>query len=335
MNTLTNQAASSHRPGAFLCSILTALTLLPLSASAWNSVGHRAIAELAWRKLEQPERRAASELLKQHPHYKELLTADVPAGVDESEWAFLTAAVWPDLVRPAKKGQPHKPSSITKYDLYPHAIGYPFLRRGDTNLALLGNFFIAKPNAEMVLANSLTTLKDTKASPQDRAVSLCWVLHLYGDLHQPLHAANRVTTENPRGEGLGGNHFVLDSRGQQINLHVFWDQLPGVDPSYHAVAALADSLSAAPEFQANRLREYQENKSIPAWVQESFRAAVDFAYAENRVELAHFNRQPSSNNPSSAIPALKADYIEGARKIAHRRLVLAAQRVVDELKQVW
>src|SRR5262245_20774875 len=104
-----------------------ALAALALPAKAWNNVGHRTVAELVWRQLDKEERRAVSDLLKQHPHYKEILTADVPSGVDKNEWAFLTAAVWPDMVRPAKHGHPQKPTSITKYDLYPHAIGFPFM----------------------------------------------------------------------------------------------------------------------------------------------------------------------------------------------------------------
>src|SRR4051794_17807553 len=82
--------------------VLLAATFSVLPAKAWNNVGHRTIAELVWRKLDRDERRAISDLLKQHPHYKSILTAAVPHGVDKNEWAFLVAAIWPDLVRPSK-----------------------------------------------------------------------------------------------------------------------------------------------------------------------------------------------------------------------------------------
>lgn len=121
----------------FLFATLIAIIVSDLPARAWNNVGHRTVAEIAWRKLDQNERRAVSDLLKQHPHYNELLAVRVPAGVDTNEWVFLCAAVWPDWVRPAKKGQPHKPDSITKYNLYPHGIGYPFMRSAETNRALI------------------------------------------------------------------------------------------------------------------------------------------------------------------------------------------------------
>ena len=62
-------------------SILLALAALALPAQAWNHVGHRTVAELAWRQLSPKQRDAASELLRHHPHYEEMLAADVPAGV--------------------------------------------------------------------------------------------------------------------------------------------------------------------------------------------------------------------------------------------------------------
>src|SRR5688572_25357309 len=109
------------------CSLL-ALTLVPLAVEAWNDAGHRVVAELAWRKLSRNERKAASDLLQQHPHYEVFLASNVPKEVDTNEWVFLTAAVWPDMVKPSRAGLPPKDVSITKYDLYPHAIGYPFVR---------------------------------------------------------------------------------------------------------------------------------------------------------------------------------------------------------------
>ena len=315
--------------------LITLFSLMP-AANAWNNVGHRAIAELAWRQMNDAERGAAADLLKHHPHYKEFLITNVPAGVDTNEWAFLMAAIWPDWVRPAKHGQPHKSDSITKYDLYPHAIGYPFLRPSETNRALLDNFFIKKPDAEMVLSNSIATLGNKNASDHDRAVSLAWTLHLFGDLHHPLHAATLVTKEKPRGEGLGGDYVVLDPRkkpqDKEINLHSFWDQLPGVESSYQSIARVADRISAAPEFKPSALKEYAEDKSIHSWVQESYQIAVNFAYAKEHVQFAQSSDLKSGKISASDIPILKTEYIHKAEKIALRRLALAGQRLADELK---
>lgn len=317
-----------------LASLLFLLGAVAYPAGAWNHVGHRVVAELAWRQLSPQQRETFTALLREHPHYGTLLTADIPKGVDTNEWVFLTAAVWPDWVRPAKKGEPRKPESVTKYNLYPHAIGYPFLRPGDTNRALLENFFIAKPDAEMVLSNCAATLKNPATSPADRAVSLCWVLHLTGDLHQPLHAASLVTPEKPGGDGLGGACIVRQSDGEQINLHAFWDQLPGLNGSHQAITSLANRLAAAPALKPAALKEYRTDLTIAAWVQESYRAAVEFAYAPARVRYVRAEMLAAKTPAPPEVPMLSKDYVAGAKEIADRRLALAGQRLADTLKQV-
>ncbi len=313
--------------------IATFLAFCVLPAKAWNNVGHRTIAEIVWRKLDRHERTFFSDLLKQHPHYKEILTAEVPRGVSKDEWAFLMAAIWPDMVRPSKHGESPKPESITKYDLYPHAIGYPFMLSRDTNRVSMENFFIAKPDAEMVLSNSFITLKNQKATPHDRAVSLAWALHLCGDLHQPLHAANLVTKKRPGGDSLGGHHFV-QAEGKLISLHSFWDQLPGVNASYKTFASLADDLMKSRDLKLEKLNELSEHTTIASWVQESFHLAVDVAYDEDRVRFVHEDDLQTGKVAKIAVPSLSTSFVKEARKIAHRRLVLAAERLVRELKQV-
>jgi hypothetical protein len=61
-----------------------------------------------------------------------------------------------------------------------------------------------------------TTLANPKASPQDRLEALKWVVHLVGDIHQPLHA------EDHDGD-KGGNDVRLTYFGKRTNLHALWD----------------------------------------------------------------------------------------------------------------
>ena len=66
-------------------------------------------------------------------------------------------------------------------------------------------------------------LADSTAADTTRAVALAWLLHLVGDIHQPLHCSSRVTPADtlPRGD-LGGNTFALDAGH---NLHAYWDEI--------------------------------------------------------------------------------------------------------------
>lgn len=285
--------------------------------------------------MDAPARQAASELLRQHPHYGRILMADVPAGVDTNEWAFLNAAVWPDRVRPAKPGQPRKPESVTKYNVHPHGVEMPFVRPGDSTRDLLAQHPKVQPTAQFALADAIATLKDLQATPHDRAVALAWVLHLLADLHQPLHCANLVTKERIRDLSAGGRFLVRNGGGQTVSLHAFWDQLPGDDVSYPRVTALADELARATEFQPDALTEYQENHTIASWIQESHRIAVEFAYAADRIEFVSTDAVDAGKIAATAVPPVSANYREEAHKIARRRLALAALRLMDVLPRQW
>jgi len=301
-------------------------------AKGWHSPGHRLIAEMVWQKMSSEAQHRASDLLKQHPHYKELLAADVPAGVDEGEWAFLTAAVWPDMVRPSWEG---KTESIAKYDVYPHVIGYPFVLANETNLALVENFFIAQPNAETVLSNAFLTLRNTNASPCDRAVQLCWALHLCGDLHQQLHAATLVTKERPHGDSVGVHHMVLDGQGKPVAMHMFWDGLPDLDGDYASLARTARAMAGDRKLKGATQRDLEHDTTIASWVQESFHLAVSFAYQGGRLPFVRDSELDAGRVKSAQIPRLSSQYISQAQEIARQRLFLAAERLSLELNQVW
>ena len=56
---------------------------------------------------------------------------------------------------------------------------------------------------------------------------LRWILHLAGDIHQPLHASGRITPDDPKGGDQGGNTFFLSPKDapRRENLHWFWDSI--------------------------------------------------------------------------------------------------------------
>ena len=52
---------------------------------------------------------------------------------------------------------------------------------------------------------------------------LMYLIHLIGDIHQPLHNASLVDEKHPKGN-LGGNDFLIETTNSQIkNLHSYWD----------------------------------------------------------------------------------------------------------------
>ncbi|MDQ7051079.1 MAG: S1/P1 nuclease [Enterobacterales bacterium] len=64
--------------------------------------------------------------------------------------------------------------------------------------------------------NHFTMLvKDKKASIKDRRIALYFIIHIIGDLHQPLHVG--------RGDDRGGNDIKIKFFRKSSNLHRIWD----------------------------------------------------------------------------------------------------------------
>lgn len=96
-----------------------------------------------------------------------------------------------------KTASPWHYVTVPKGKLYEH-VGHP--KEGDAITAL--NAFSK-------------TLIDPKASKQDKQLALRFIVHLVGDLHQPLHAGN--------GTDRGGNDVKLEFFWKDSNLHRVWD----------------------------------------------------------------------------------------------------------------
>jgi hypothetical protein len=74
-------------------------------ALAWNALGHKVVAEIAWRQLEPAERQSIVDTLRRHPRFGEdfvnKMTTEV-ATADEAvqgHWVFQHASYWPDIAR--------------------------------------------------------------------------------------------------------------------------------------------------------------------------------------------------------------------------------------------
>ena len=61
----------------------------------------------------------------------------------------------------------------------------------------------------------IKTLKNRKGPKEERVIALKFLIHLIGDLHQPLHVGN--------GLDKGGNTIKLKWFGENTNLHSIWD----------------------------------------------------------------------------------------------------------------
>src|SRR6185437_15260252 len=84
----------------------------------------------------------------------------------------------------------------------------------------------ATPNVQTQIALFVKTLASASASNELKSYDLVWLLHLVGDVHQPLHTTSRFTHSQPQGDE-GGNLVSLCEKPCRQELHAYWDNLPG------------------------------------------------------------------------------------------------------------
>jgi hypothetical protein len=186
-------------------------------AGAWNDVGHQIIALVAWNALSPAARVGAAEALRQAPPEAglvQLFAGDQrPLPVRQREF-FRRASTWPDLVRDPVPPERHA------FDRPAWHFRNFFWRPGPEGPVDLPGMPVNAENALERLEVFGALLADPGRPASARAVALAWVLHLVGDVHQPLHCSSRVTAQEPEGD-RGGNWFRLGPRTD--NLHAYWD----------------------------------------------------------------------------------------------------------------
>ena len=187
-----------HRAVPLLISL--AFVFVPPRLDAWDLFGHHVVAALAWDHMSPEARTAAAALLRKAPSDADLATLLPPRGrpdeVREREH-FIKAAAWPDLVRDetfaARRERYHHSSwHYVNHFWTPTPDGPKRLTERGTLGELVGK-----------LESFRVSVSDDERPASERALDLAWILHLVGDVHQPLHSSARVTDTEPEGDRGG------------------------------------------------------------------------------------------------------------------------------------
>ena len=165
---------------ALLC---LALLALPTPALAWGQTGHRVTGAIAEMHLSGLARARVQQILG-----------------DET---LAEAATWPDEMR--SDPAPFWQKTATPW----HYVTVP---PGETH-AHVGT--PPEGDAASALKRFSSTLRDPKASLDDKRLALRFIVHIIGDLHQPLHAG--------KPGDRGGNDVKVSFFGDDTNLHSVWD----------------------------------------------------------------------------------------------------------------
>jgi hypothetical protein len=299
---------------------LVVLFIFSTPAYSWNNTGHMVAARLAWQKLNQAQKDKAVQILKKHPHYEEFLSADRPNGFTEPEWVFLRAATWPDWVRNHHKSQYHRATW--------HYINYPFIL---PDSGIDASSHQPPADEENVVRQLGVAVKQIKNGTQeDQAVYLCWLLHLGGDIHQPLHATALFSKQFPDGD-RGGNlaYIVLHEGANKTQLHPLWDGLLGKSTTASAIGKVVQEVNAMIGADPDLIKGDLENhKTFESWAKESFEAATKHAYLNGKLPLG------DGDEDASDIAVAPEDYAKNSGRIARIQIGKAGARLATTIANV-
>jgi hypothetical protein len=227
---------------------MVALLAAPVPAAAWGRTGHRVIATLAQGRLNAKARAQVVLLLG---------TSDLAS-----------VATWADDIRGAR------PETYNWHfvDIPKDKTTYDAMR--DCKPGPKGDCVIAE------IARARAVLADTTAGTADRAEALKFLIHFYGDMHQPLHCADNMDR--------GGNSVVLTWFGQadsspatddkpatKWNLHSVWDY-GIIDRLNMSEAQWVASLNAS---LADGSITVPAGGTPATWAKAAHALAVSYAYA--------------------------------------------------------
>lgn len=153
------------------------------TAMAWGQTGHRVTGAIAQHYLTSQTSEAITALLPNEDLAEASTFADEMRSHPSEFWQ--------------KTANPFHYVTVPRGKHY-HEVGAP--PQGDSVTAL---------------KQFTDTLRDPKASREDKQVALRFIVHIIGDLHQPLHAGD--------GTDKGGNDVKVRFFWQDSNLHRVWD----------------------------------------------------------------------------------------------------------------
>lgn len=265
---------------------LSALMLFSLSAYSWNSTGHQLIARLALAQLSSQE------------------VAILNSYNDAYHFGFqpkslVQSSAWLDWV--------HCHEAHCKDFSHYHYIDYPYTNDASQTMPP------DAVNAVTAIEDAMQVLKNPHATEAEKGLQLRILLHVVGDIHQPMHAVSLFNQTFPHGD-RGGNEYGLSKNSIAKNLHAYWDRGGGllVRKSLHGHKGMQNTVR---RLQKKYPCKHQQMILSPEkWARESYDLAIKEAY-----------QAPLDEKPSR-------EYQKMVKTRSEQRLTLAGCRLVAALK---
>src|SRR5688500_865899 len=205
--------------------LLVSSLFIAQSAFSWGVTGHRVIGEIAQDHLTKKAKKELRKLI----------------GNETLAWW----SNWPDFI---------KSDSTWNHASPWHYVDLPGHMEREKFIEELKK--LPGKNLYTQIPAMLAELKDKSLPVEKRRVALYFLIHLIGDLHQPLHVG--------RDEDAGGNKIVVYWFDKKTNLHTLWDSML-IEFQQYSYSEYAKLLNIADE---NRVKAWQSG-SLEEWFYES------------------------------------------------------------------
>ncbi|SHJ85650.1 S1/P1 nuclease [Pseudozobellia thermophila] len=201
--------------------VLLISNMLAANTGDWSKTGHRTVGQIAEKHLSRKAKRAIGNLLQGQ-----------------------------SLARVANFGDEIKSDTLYRKFSAWHYVNLPAdAKYTDIEPSKYGDIVIG-------IEKCIQILKDKGSSAADKAFYLKMLVHLIGDLHQPMHVG--------RAEDKGGNTIQLQWFNKGTNLHRVWDSHM-IDDYGMSYTELAGSL---PKLDKAKVKAIQQG-NIYDWLEES------------------------------------------------------------------
>lgn len=287
--------------------LLLALLVLAAPTYAYWSTGHMIISKIAYEEIKNKDPKMLAEIEKEIGLLKEWSM--------EGNHTFIESAVWADDNKAVAWG------AMSNW----HFVDTPVIRpdfHGETEVELM--------NATWATYEMEKTIKNKNKPKFDSglAVSFAWryLIHLVGDMHQPLHSASLYSAKFEHGD-RGGNSFHIhyEDDHQIKNLHALWDACVGQYGSiwapmnqneYEHISTVATNLTnSIPRSAVADRVKILDNR---VWATESNEIAEKVVYADIQP-----NEAPSE------------EYLARGRRVVDEQLVVAGYRLADMMMELF
>lgn len=216
----------------FIFKLIAVVSILfSAQAFCWGTTGHRTIAEIAERHLTGKTKKQLKKI------------------IGTQKLAYF--ANWPDFIK-SDTLDTYKETDVWHYVNVKQGLNFNEFESSIKNLST--------PSLYSQILKQKEIIKDEKTTLEQKEVALKFLIHLVGDLHQPLHVG--------RAEDQGGNQIKLSFFREATNLHTLWDSKL-VDFQKYSYSEYADVLNRKPRAAYNKAAEGQ----LENWFFESYQHA--------------------------------------------------------------